>query len=114
MPGLKSGRGEKPIDRLGARHLCIFDEETFEILPLKSDIQDHEIRYIESSTGLESGVKYLVECRFLMKSENRTRVELKIGEEVGHPLVPEAMAMLLIEMRESAESFKTFCESDVN
>jgi len=110
LPGLRSGESEIPIDRVGAKHVCIFDDETYEVMPIESDIQDQEIRYVEASTGLTSGLTYPVECLLKKENETCTHLVMKIGEEKGHPLAPEVMEMIVHEWRHIAESFKAFCE----
>ena len=114
MPESTGGDGDKPIDWLGVKHRCIFDEEILEVPPLESEIQDREMRYIKANTGMNSVLKYLVECLLIKESKNRTRVELKIGEEIGHTLPPEAITMLLSKLRESAGNFKSFCDKSTS
>ena len=110
IPGLRSGVGERPIDRLGSRHRCVLDEETYEIIPVASEIQDREMRYVERCTGLNSGLKYLTEYVAINRGEHRTHVEIRIAEEAGYPLSPDVMELIVEEWHEIAESFKVFCE----
>ena len=114
LPGLKGGDGDGPIDRVGVTHRCYFDDDTVEVTPIGSEIQDNEICYIEGSISVNTGLHFVIENRFFREEKDVTRLEMKIGEEAGYPLSPEVKAMLLSRLPISAENFKAFCEKDLN
>jgi hypothetical protein len=111
IPTLKRGEGDSPIDRLGARHRCIFDEMTVEVTPEKREIQENEIRYVELNHEANLGLKYFIDCRLTTRGENLTHTVIKIGTESGQELAPEVAAMVSQNIRESFERFKMFCEA---
>ncbi|MCI0554827.1 MAG: DUF2652 domain-containing protein [Anaerolineae bacterium] len=114
VSGLKRGEGEKTIDRLGAKHLCIFDELTVEIIPQQSEFLDNEIRYVEASTVVENGMKSLYVYRLTPQNDKSTRLTVTIGAEAGHELAPEVLAMMLSELQIPCENFKAYCEAHAN
>jgi hypothetical protein len=111
VPGVKRGLGEIPVDRVGARHRCIFDDMTVEIVPQKSEIGENEIRYVESSYEAELGLKYFLDCRLSAKGENLTHLVIRIGTESGQELTPEVATMVWQDMRQIVNNFKVFCEA---
>jgi len=110
VPGMKRGEGEIPIDRLGAKHLCIFEDGIFEVVPEKNEVNEEEIRYVELNYEAEMGLKYFVDCLLTSKGENLTRLLMKIGTERGKELPAEAAEMVWQIWRECVDSFKVFCE----
>jgi hypothetical protein len=111
IPTLKRGEGDTPIERLGARHLCIFDEMTVEVTPQTCKINTNEIRYVESHHEASLGLEYFLDCRLTTKGENLTHGVIRIGTESGHELAPQVAAMASENTRERLERFKTFCEA---
>ena len=110
VPGLKGGEGEIPIDRLGAKHKCIFEEGIVEVVPEKNEVNEEEIRYVESNYEVEMGLKYFVDCLLTRKGENLTRLLMKIGSERGQELPAKAAEMVWQVWRDCVDNFKVFCE----
>jgi uncharacterized protein YndB with AHSA1/START domain len=113
VPGLKRGEGEIPIDRLGAKHRCIFEEGAVEVVPEKNAVNEEEIRYVESNYEVGMGLKYFVDCLLTRKKENLTRLLMKIGSERGQELPAEAAKMVWQIWRDCIVNFKVFCEGSV-
>jgi len=111
IPGVKGGIGEIPVDRVGARLRCIFDDMTIEIIPQKSEIGNNEIQYVESCYEAGMGLKYFIDCRLMAKGEKLTRLVIRIGTESGQELAPEVAAMLWQNFRGYINNFKVFCEA---
>lgn len=114
IPGLMRGEGTAPIDRLGVKHLCVFEQEPFEIVPLETEVGEESIRYTERSEGLESGLVYVVVCLLERKAPALTRLVMRIGEEADHSIPSDVMDLLMAESEVIAESFKVFCESETS
>jgi hypothetical protein len=113
-PGLKGTKGDKPIDRLGARHWCFFDDMTVEITPVKSEIHDHEIHYVEMDHVSNMELKFYIDYCLTKKGEKLTRVVAKIGTDSGETLPPEVAALIQQSMQASSASFKSFCEANAD
>lgn len=111
---MKNSEGEKPIDRLGARHRCFFEDMTVEVTPVKSEIHGDKIFYTEASRETNLGLNYFVDFVLMKKEENLTHTVIKIGTAPGQELPPEMAAMVFQNIRASIEHFKIFCESRVN
>ncbi|MDX1409489.1 MAG: DUF2652 domain-containing protein, partial [Saprospiraceae bacterium] len=111
IPGLRNSRSEHAVDRLGSRHLCVFDDDTYEVVPSEHDIGKDKIRYVELNTGLKSGLIYPTEFLLTPAEGQSTHVEMVIGEVPESPIEEEIMKLVLHEWRHIAESFKVFCES---
>jgi hypothetical protein len=111
IPGLKQGQSEQAIDRIGTKHICVFDDETYEVVPIEHVISDDEIRYVEMNTGLLTGLKYPSEFLLTAIDDQHTHVEIKIGEVPEYRLEGEVLQMVLHEWRIIAENFKEFCEA---
>jgi len=110
VPGVRSGHGEKPVDRLGTKHRCVFDEATVEIVPRTTERLEDEIRYMEENTIVEAGLRTFTEFKLIRLSEKRTRVEARVGVEERQVLPPEMRQMIFTNFRNACESFKAFCE----
>jgi len=110
VPGLEGTEGEIPIDRLGAKHRCLFGEETIEVVPEKNEVNEEGIRYVESNYEVEMRLKYFADCQLTRKGENLTRLLMKIGTERGQELSAEAAEMVWQAWRECVDNFKVFCE----
>lgn len=110
VPGLKQGAGEFPIDRLGARHRCIFEEGTVEVVPEKNEVDEEEIRYVEANYEVEMGLKYFVDFLLTSKGENLTRLLMKIGTERGQELPAEAAKTVWQVWRDCVDNFRVFCK----
>ncbi len=111
VPGVIGGEGEIPIDRLGAKHRCIFEEGTIEVVPEKNEVNEEEIRFVQSSYKTDIGLKYFLDFLLTRKGENLTHLVLKIGTEDGQEMPAEAVEMVWQVMRESVDNFKVFCET---
>ena len=111
IPGVKAVIGEIPVDRLGARHRCIFDDMTIEIVPQKGEIGNKEIQYVESSYEAGMGLKYFLDCRLTAKGGNLTDLVIRIGTESGQELAPEVAAMVWQNLRNYISNFKALCEA---
>ena len=61
VSGLKDGYGETPIDRLGTKHLCVFDDGVTEVTAKEREIHENEIRYVEEGHKVEVGLRVLLE-----------------------------------------------------
>lgn len=110
VPGVRSASGEKPVDRLGTKHRCVFDDATVEIIPRTSERLEDEIHYIEANTIVEAGLRTFLEFTLRRLSEKRTHMELKVGVEEGQILPPQMRQTIFTGFRKACESFKTFCE----
>jgi hypothetical protein len=111
VSGLIGSEGEIPIDRLGAKHRCIFEEGTIEVVPEKNEVNEEEIRFVQSSYKTDIGLKYFLDFLLTRKGENLTHLVLKIGTEDGQEMPAEAVEMVWQVMRESVDNFKVFCET---
>jgi hypothetical protein len=110
VPGVKSGHGEKEVDRLGTKHRCVFDGGTVEITPRAREKHESEIRYIEENTIVGVGLRTFSEFRLKRLDEMKTRLEFRIGVAEGETLPTEIMEQLLGNYRTASESFKMYCE----
>jgi hypothetical protein len=114
IPGLKHGQSEQAIDRIGTRHMCVFDDETYEVIPLERQLDANEIRYVEMNTGVVTGLAYPSDFLLKKLDNHHTHLEIKIGEVPEYPLDDEVLKMVLHEWHLIAEGFKVFCEAQVD
>ena len=83
------------------------------MVPEKNEVNEDEIRYIESNYEVEMGLKCFVDFLLTRKGENLTRLLMKIGTERGRELPAEAAEMVWQDWRECVDGFKVFCEGSV-
>ena len=112
IEGLRGGKGEKPIDRLNAKHFCYFDDITVEIVPVDRVFSEDSIRYVEEFTITEQGIKGVTEFLIERRGPAETRLTSRVGAREGLALLPEAAGAVLAQQKENIEHLKEFCEKD--
>jgi hypothetical protein len=109
--GVLRTEGDKPVDRIGVQHRCVFEERTSEITPIRTEVEGDKIHYVEFTHVPAMGLKCYVDYALAKVAEERTKLEIKIGTEAGQELPPEVMGMLLQSFQANGERFKSYCEA---
>jgi hypothetical protein len=104
---------EEVTERIGLKHLCLYQEMIFEINIVESRIGESEILYAEDLRTVESGTRFRHTYSLSRLSEMRTR--LRFGRKyIDGPEMPQEINNnILILLKRNLEVFKNLCEKNL-
>ncbi len=108
---VRRSEGDRPIDRVGVQHRCVFEEMTSELTPVHTEVQEDNIHYLELSHVPAMGLKWYYNYALRKKDERRTHFAIQLGAEKGQELPPEVYAMVLQSIEANGERLKSYCEA---
>jgi hypothetical protein len=103
---------EEITERIGFKHLCLYQEMMFEINVVESRIGESEILYAEDVREVESGTRFRHTFSLSRLSDLRTR--LRFGRKyIDGPEIPQEINNnILMLLKTNLEALKNLCEKN--
>jgi hypothetical protein len=100
-------------ERIGLKHLCLFQEMIFEINIVESRIGESEVLYAEDVRAVESGTRFRHTFSLSRLSDLRTR--LRFGRKyIDGPEIPQEINNnILMLLKKNLEALKHLCENNL-
>lgn len=109
VPDIKGVNNSSPINRIGASHICIFEDKELNFQTVAHNASGGKLSYTEI-TRLEENTS--VNFEYSLSSLNETtKIELKIIPNEGVELSKEMIQNMTQTMSESLRLFKEYCEN---
>ena len=104
---------EEVTERIGLKHLCLYQEMMFEIIIVESRIGDSEILYAEDVIAVESGTRFRHTYSLSSLSDQRTR--LRFGRKyIDGPEIPQEINNnIWMLLKKNLEVLKHLCEMNL-
>jgi class 3 adenylate cyclase len=112
IPGLQKVDQDRPEVFAGSVHYCTFDNYKAIISPLRMTASNEEIFYAESCRIDEMDVSIIHEFVFRSVNDNCCMFSWRFLNAGNSPLADEMNSVLLVRMKQIADSLKAYCEKD--
>jgi Protein of unknown function (DUF2652) len=109
--GCKVMEREDVTERIGLKHMCLFQGTMFEIAIAESQVKDSEIIYVEDMKMVESGTRFRHTYILRHVSDLKTLLTFDLKQIDGTELTQEMSSNLLMVLKGNLETLKRLCEN---
>jgi len=113
IPGLEIRERDEVTERIGLRHVCLFQGTTTDVITVSSDIRNDYITYIED--GRIRGPDITYRDTYLLKSLKEGKTALTFNAKwLSDPEPPEKFVRQSLDFyKMTLECLKQFCENQL-
>lgn len=101
---------DEVTERIGMKHLCLYQGIMFEITIAESQIKESEIIYVEDVKMVESGARFQHTYILRRVSDRKTLLTFDLNQIAGPELPQEMIRNTLMLLKTNLETLKHQCE----